>query len=45
MLNNEAYTSSNNTCSEDDLKRGIQGADPTISTAEPTLFFKYGKSL
>jgi hypothetical protein len=43
MLNDEVY--SNNTCSEDDLKRGTQSADPTISPAEPGLFFKYGKSL
>jgi hypothetical protein len=43
MLNDEVY--GNNTCSEDDLIRGIQSADPTISPAEPSLFFKYGKGL
>jgi hypothetical protein len=42
MLNNEVY--SNNTCSEDDLKRGTQSADPTISPAEPSLFFKYERA-
>lgn len=43
MLNDEVY--SNNTCSEGDLERGIHSADPTISPAEPSLFFKNGKSL
>jgi len=42
MLNDEVY--GNNTCSENDLKRGIQSADPTISPGEPSLFFKYEKS-
>jgi hypothetical protein len=42
MLNDEVY--SNNTCSEHDLKRDTQSADPTISPAEPSLFLKYGKN-
>lgn len=43
MINDEMY--SNNTCSEDDLKRGIQSADPTISPGETSLFFKYEESV
>jgi hypothetical protein len=43
MLNDEVY--SNNAGSKDDLKKGIRSADPTISPAELSLFFKYRESL
>jgi hypothetical protein len=39
MLKDEVY--SNHACSEDDLKKDIHGADPSISPAEPSLFLRY----